>query len=70
MKKIIDISSNNGHIDWNEVINDGVSDVIIRLSLGFGDRDILALKYSQEAASVGLNVSYYHLAYPDTMEGQ
>jgi lysozyme len=67
--KIIDVSSNNGQIDWNEVINDGVSDVIIRLSLGFGDRDKLAPKYAQEAVSVGLSVSYYHLAYPDAKQG-
>jgi lysozyme len=68
-KQIIDISSNNGHIDWNEVVNDGVTDVIIRLSLGFGDKDQMAEKYAAEAKSVGLKISYYHLAYPDTKQG-
>ena len=33
---IIDVYSNNGNGDWNEVLNYGVSNVIIRLSLGFG----------------------------------
>ncbi len=69
MKKIIDVSSNNGSINWNEVVNDGVSDVIIRLSLGFGDKDKLAEKYAESAVAIGINVSYYHLAYPDTKNG-
>ena len=67
--KIIDISSHNGRINWKEVVNNGVSDVIIRLSLGYGDKDLMAQEYAQDARAVGLNVSYYHLAYPDTKQG-
>ena len=32
MGKIIDVSPNNGVIDWNKEVSDGVTDVIIRLS--------------------------------------
>ncbi|TDG37557.1 hypothetical protein EZJ43_00225 [Pedobacter changchengzhani] len=67
--KIIDVSSHNGIIDWKKVANYGVSDVIIRLSLGYGDKDVMARRYAIEASEAGLNVSYYHLAFPDTREG-
>ncbi|PUZ21821.1 hypothetical protein DCC81_24855 [Chitinophaga parva] len=67
--KIIDVSSNQGVIDWPAVAQDGVTDVIIRLSLGYADVDKAASKNSQEAAKAGIRVSYYHFAYPDRRTG-
>lgn len=69
MGKIIDVSSNNGTIDWNEVAKDGVTDVVIRLSLGFNTKDSKADAYSKAAAKAGIRVSYYHFAYPDKKTG-
>ena len=66
---IIDVSSNNGEIDWKKVKNDGVTDVIIRLSLGYNDKDKSAIKFAKGANNAGLRVSYYHLAYPDKKPG-
>jgi lysozyme len=69
---IIDVSSSQGNpdnIDWNAVSGSGVTDVIIRLSLGYGDLDATAIKNAANAAAAGLNVSYYHFAYPDTRWG-
>lgn len=67
--KIIDVSSNQGVIDWPAVASDGVTDVFIRLSLGYGDLDKMALHNSQEAEKAGIRVSYYHFAYPDRRTG-
>jgi lysozyme len=66
---IIDISSNNGIIDWKEVKNQGVTDVIIRLSLGYNTLDASAQAYALGAAAVGIRINYYHFAYPDTKTG-
>jgi lysozyme len=70
MGKIIDVSANNGLIDWSKVANDGVTDVIIRLSLGFNTKDKKADAYSKAAAAAGIRVSYYHFAYPDKKTGE
>jgi lysozyme len=67
--KIIDVSSNNGTIDWAKAKSDDVSDAIIRLSLGAGDKDKMAEKYAKDAKAAGIKVSYYHLAYPDKSGG-
>ena len=67
--KIIDVSSNNGVIDWTKAAADGVKDVIIRLSLGYNDKDKKADGYAKDALKAGIRVSYYHLAYPDKKTG-
>lgn len=69
MGKIIDVSSNNGITDWSKVAGDGVTDVIIRLSLGFNTKDSKADTYSKAALAAGIRVSYYHFAYPDKKMG-
>jgi lysozyme len=69
MEKIIDVSSHNGKIDWRQVVNDGVTDVIIRLSLGYHTKDKMAATYAEAASKSGIAVSYYHFAYPDKKTG-
>ena len=67
---IIDVSSNNGHIDFPAVFNDmqpasdGKKRVFIRTSLGYGDKDVNCGPYAQHAAAAGFAVSYYHFSYP------
>lgn len=67
--RIIDVSSNNGNIDWAKVKADGVTDAIIRTSLGFGDLDLMAIKNAKGANNVSLKLMYYHFAYPDKKQG-
>ena len=64
MKKGIDISSNNGSVDFNEVLSNGdITFILIRSSYGVyqdytfgGNRD--------EARKYGFQVGFYHYAYP------
>jgi lysozyme len=67
--KIIDVSSNNGVVDFNKVKAAGVERCFIRTSLGYGtlDKDCIANANAVEAA--GISPSYYHFAYPDTKSG-
>lgn len=67
--KIIDVSSNQGAINWPAVAQDGVTDAFVRLSLGYGDVDKKAAQNAQAAAKAGIRVSYYHFAYPDRRTG-
>jgi lysozyme len=69
MEKIIDVSSHNGKINWRQVVADGVTDVIIRLSLGYHTKDKMAATYAEAASKAGITVSYYHFAYPDKKMG-
>ena len=62
----IDISSNNGDIDWSKIKNDNrINYVIIRLSMGAGTLDQKAYPYAANAKAAGKKISYYHFAYPD-----
>lgn len=67
--KIIDVSANNGRIDWSQLVKEGVAEVFIRLTLGVGTLDPKAYFYATEAIANGIAVSYYHVAYPDTKSG-
>ena len=72
MSSIIDVSYNNCYktpINWAKVAATGVTDVIVRLSLGYADIDKTAIANAKGAAAAGLAVSYYHFAYPDTKTG-
>jgi len=73
---IIDISSDNGVIDFERVANammpdanDGNKRVIIRTSLGYGDKDKMCGTNANAAIAAGMTVSYYHFAYPDKKTG-
>ena len=59
---IIDVSSNQGHIDFT-LVAPQVDSVFIRTSLGYGDMDKNAQYYAPHAKNAGLPVSYYHFAY-------
>jgi lysozyme len=59
---IIDVSSNNGHIDFSQVAPQ-VEKVVIRVSLGYGTEDQNAQYYAPHAATAGIPVLYYHFAY-------
>ena len=73
--KIIDVSSNNGVINWTKVASamqadvDGKKRVIIRTSEGYGSKDKNCAIYASGATAAGLTVSYYHFAYPDMKSG-
>lgn len=69
MQKVIDVSSNNGTIDWVRARADDVADAIIRCSLGYNTADKNALVNANNAHAAGVRVSYYHFAYPDKKEG-
>ena len=63
--KIIDLSSNNGIVDFAKVKNAGVESVIMRSSMGYGCKDKMLVNNAKSANAAGLKVSYYHFAYPD-----
>ena len=60
---ILDVSSNNGHIDFSQVESQ-IDGVFIRTSLGFGDVDKNCQYYAPHAVNEAIPVSYYHFAYP------
>ena len=59
---IIDLSSNNGEVDFDQLKD--VEEVFIRASLGYGDFDKKLNENASGAQRAGLPVSYYHFAYP------
>lgn len=65
----IDISSNNGSIDWNLVAKNPtkVDFVFIKASEGVGYTDPKLNFNSTEAKRVGLKIGYYHFASLNTL---
>lgn len=59
---IIDLSSNNGTVDFAQIT--GVEEIFVRSSLGFGDFDKNLNVNASGAAANNIPVSYYHFAYP------
>lgn len=59
----IDVSENNGHIDWDDVREAGVQFAIVRSSYGKGSRDDMFLENVNGAHSAGLQVGAYHYGY-------
>jgi lysozyme len=66
---VIDVSSNQGKINWQKVKAAGVTEVIIRTTMGTGTVDKMAHEYATEATAVGITVSYYAFGYPDKKHG-
>ncbi len=64
--KIIDLSSNNGSVDFAKIKAAGVEHVYIRTSMGVGCEDKMCKTFADGATAAGLKVSYYHFAYPST----
>ena len=67
--QIIDISSNNGNVNFEKIKAAGISEIFIRTSMGFGAKDKNCLEYANKASAAGLPVNYYHFSYPDKKMG-
>ena len=63
MKYGIDVSENNGYIDWDDVKDAGVDFVIVRSSYGRTGVDDMFLENVNGAHAVGLACGAYHYGY-------
>ena len=63
MIKGIDVSENNGWIDWKAVKENGIDFAIIRLGYGRGHLDTLFYKNVNEALEAGLKIGVYYYSY-------
>jgi len=59
---IVDLSSNNGDVDFSEV-SPAVDKVVVRTSLGYGDVDKNCSFYALHASLELIPLLYYHFAY-------
>lgn len=66
LDKIIDVSSNNGTIDWKAARADGVDIAILRASMGAAGVDTSLLFNFNGAFSQGAGIWFYHLFRPDS----
>ena len=63
MEKGIDVSENNGAVDWQAVADSGVTFAMIRCSYGKTSRDEMFLDNVNAAHAAGLKVGAYHYSY-------
>jgi GH25 family lysozyme M1 (1,4-beta-N-acetylmuramidase) len=63
MMKGIDVSENNGWIDWKAVKENGIEFAIIRLGYGRGHLDTLFYKNVNEALEAELKIGVYYYSY-------
>lgn len=63
MRYGIDVSENNGEIDWDDIKEAGIDFAIVRSSYGKNSRDEMFLENVNGAHSVGLQVGAYHYGY-------
>lgn len=68
MVKGIDVSENNGFVDWQAVADAGIKFAIVRSSYGRNSRDENFLRNVEGAHSVGLKCGAYHYSYALTPE--
>ena len=61
--KGIDVSENNGIIDWQAVADAGIKFVMVRSSYGLYSKDSMFAENVNAAHSVGLKVGAYHYSY-------
>ena len=59
----IDVSENNGSVDWQAVKEAGIDFVIVRASYGKTGRDDMFLENVNGAHEAGLKVGAYHYSY-------
>src|SRR6185312_2156971 len=59
---IIDLSSNNGTVDFTQLQD--IDLIFIRATLGYGDFDANLSKNATGADAQGWPIGYYHFAYP------
>jgi lysozyme len=62
--KMIDVSNNNGHIDWSRVGQAGIKAVMVKCSEGLTFTDPNRKVNALGARSIGAHVGYYHFAQP------
>ena len=60
MRKGIDVSENNGRIDWTEVKANGIEFAIVRLGYGNCHLDSLFYENINGALDAGLKVGVYY----------
>lgn len=63
MLRGIDVSENNGHIDWQAVKEAGVQFAIVRIGYGRNHLDSNFYKNVNGAINVGLKIGIYHYSY-------
>lgn len=63
MIKGIDVSENNGWVDWQAIANAGVKFAIVRSSYGKSGRDDMFLQNVNGAHAVGIKCGAYHYSY-------
>lgn len=61
--KGIDVSENNGAIDWQAVVDAGIEFVMVRSSYGLYSKDSMFIENVNAAQAVGLKVGAYHYSY-------
>ncbi|CQR71695.1 Autolytic lysozyme [Sporomusa ovata DSM 2662] len=66
--KGIDVSENNGTVDWQAVANAGIEFVMIRCSYGLQSKDEMFAKNVAGAKAAGLKVGAYHYSYALSVE--
>ncbi len=59
----IDVSENNGFVDWQTVKDAGMEFAMVRTGFGRGDKDSHFDENVAGAHSVGLKVGAYHYSY-------
>ena len=56
----IDVSQHNGYIDWGQVKNSGINDVIIKATEGVDFKDPNYNLYYSQAKALNFNIGFYH----------
>ncbi|MEP6976591.1 MAG: GH25 family lysozyme [Thermoleophilia bacterium] len=64
MQRGVDVSANNGHVDWAQVAQAGYTYAFARATLGHGDVDPTFEQNREGAKAHGLRFGGYHLPYP------
>ncbi|WP_234407852.1 GH25 family lysozyme [Anaerosinus massiliensis] len=64
----IDVSENNGEVDWKAVADAGIEFAIIRSSYGLNSEDSMFIQNVAGAHAAGLKVGAYHYSYALSVE--
>jgi len=64
----VDISEHNGHVDFDELKENGIEFVIVRLGYGNGHQDDKFLHNVFDALATGMKVGIYYYSYALTPE--
>ena len=64
----LDVSENNGEVDWQAVADAGYTFAIVRSSYGLHERDERFIENVNGAHAVGLQVGAYHFSYGYSVE--